>query len=118
MRRLAVALTLTIPMMVRLARSILAAKTNPPADALHTPTPRKRLLSHLHGLTMRAIPNNSSSGQSGEPASTREGGEQTTQYRPRDFASGVEGGAVGLHLGAARTLAVDGIKSQGGSDVR
>jgi len=99
MRRLAVALTLTMPMMVPLARSALAAKTNPAADALHTPTPRKRLLSHRHGLTMRTIPNNSSSGQSGEPASTREGGQQTTQYKPRDFPPGSKVGPLACTWG-------------------
>ena len=118
MRRLAVALTLTMPMMVPLARSALAAKTNPPADALHTLPPRKRLLSLLHGLTMRTIPNNSSSGQSGEPASTREGGEPQRSSSHATLPPGSKVGPLAWHLRAARTLAVDGIKSQGGSDVR
>ena len=55
MRRLAVALALTLPMMVALARSAWPLDS-PPADASTSPTPEERRLSHLHGLTMRTIP--------------------------------------------------------------
>jgi hypothetical protein len=56
MRRLAVASALTLPMTVALAPSALAAKPTHQRLPSTPPTPKKRRLSHLHGLTMRTIP--------------------------------------------------------------
>ena len=95
MRRLAVALALTLPMMVALARSAWLPN-QPTSGCPPRPCPRKRRLSHLHGLTMRMIPEQFKSGQSGEPASTLRG-RAVSKYRiqaTRLRRAGVEGGPL------------------------
>ena len=118
MRHLAVALTLTPPMVAALACSAWPLNS-PPADALHAPTPEKRRLSHLHGLRMRTIPEMTRVAASGNDVdfARRAVGKHVSQAA-RLRSSGVEGEAVGLAPAGPRTLVVDGIESQGGSDVR
>ncbi len=97
MRHLAVALTLTPPMMAALAHSAWPPNS-PPADALHAPSPEKRRLSHLHGLRMRTIPEVTQewairgTGVDMARRAVSKHVSQAAQLRP----CVVEGGAVGL----------------------
>jgi hypothetical protein len=87
MRRLAVALALTLPMMVALARSALAAKpTHPPADALYalplgTPSEPSPWSDDTNGPRTIQVAGNQGTGVD----IAREGGEQTTHSKPCDF---------------------------------
>jgi hypothetical protein len=98
MRRLAVASALTLPMMVALAPSALAAKPTHQRLPSTPPTPKKRRLSHLHGLTMRTIPE-TIQGAGNQGNRSRHAREAVNKQRIPSHATspcGVEGAAVGL----------------------